>query len=238
MEVRGWVWKRQVWAFCAELASGAMVLLGLIFLKPAWALGWAILTVVLATVTRKWANQDPMPIPYIFHWGMLGPRPFQSSRRLIQLLGVHDGDRLLEVGPATGKYALPVAASLNAGGILDVLDIQPRMVDGLMRRASGARIANIVPTVGDIARMPYTDGQFDAAYMVAVLGEIPAKDAALQELRRVLKPEGCLVVGEFFIDPDFISLLELEHLLDRIGFTFERKMGPSWAYLARFKKRA
>jgi ubiquinone/menaquinone biosynthesis C-methylase UbiE len=30
---------------------------------------------------------------------------------------------------------------------------------------------------------------FDAAYLVAVLGEIPDQDEALRELRRVLKPD-------------------------------------------------
>ena len=39
-----------------------------------------------------------------------------------------------------------------------------------------------------------------------MLGEIPDPEAALGELRRVLKPAGRLVVGEIFIDPDFPRL--------------------------------
>lgn len=236
MKLPGWALKRQTWSFGAELMSIIMTLLSLALLKPAWALGWAILSVLLAVATRKWANQDPMPIPYVLHCLMLGPRPFQSPKRLKELLGAYEGARLLEVGPAAGKYSLPVSASLGSGGILEVLDIQSRMLDRLMDRASRAGITNIVPTVGDASKLPYPDRQFDGAYLITVLGEIPNKDAALRELYRVLKPEGYLIVGELFVDPDFISLGELRRHLDQVGFAFERKIGPAGAYLARFRR--
>ncbi len=236
MKIHGWMLKRQAWAFFAELVSVVATIISLILLEPVWALGWGILTVVFALVTRKWANQDPIPFPYAIHWLLLGPRPFQSPGRLKELLGLHGGEHLLEIGPATGKHSLPIAASLGPGGILEVLDIQPEMLDSLMRRASRVGIANIVPTPGDAARLPYPDDRFDGAYLISVLGEIPDKETALRELRRVLKPEGYLIVGEAFYDPDFIPLTELQGRLSRIGFAFERKTGPWGAYLARFKK--
>jgi SAM-dependent methyltransferase len=96
--------------------------------------------------------------------------------------------------------------------------------------------ANIVPTPGDAAKLPYPDGRFDGAYLVTVSGEIPDKDAALRELHRVLKPRGCLVVGEVVGDPDLIPLGELRRRLERCGFAYDRKIGPRIAYLARFSK--
>ena len=204
MRVPSWMLKRQAWTFCAELGSAAATVIALVLFKPIWALGWAILTVVLSIVTRNWTDRDPIPLPYALHWLMFGPRSFQSPGRLKELLGLHGGEHLLEVGPATGKYALPIAASLASGGTLEVLDIQPKMLNRLMHRAYRTKIANIVPTAGDAERLPYPDGRFDGAYLVTVLGEIPDKDAALRELHRVLKPEGCLIVGELVVDPDSV----------------------------------
>ncbi len=237
MKLPGWMFKRQVWTFYAELGSAAATVIALILFRPIWALVWGILTIVLAIVTRIWTRQDPIPLPFALHWLMLGPRPLQSPARLKELLGLRGGERLLEVGSATGKYALPIAASLGSGGILEVLDIQQDMLDHLMRRASRAGIANIVPTLGNATRLPYPDARFDGAYLITVLGEIPDKDAALRELRRVLKPEGYVIVGEVVIDPDFIPLAELQRHLGRISFAFKRKTGPRGAYLARFEKR-
>jgi len=89
--------------------------------------------------------------------------------------------------------------------------------------------------LGDAQRLPYRDAAFDAAYLVGVLGEVPDEHAALQELRRVLKPTGRLVVGEVAFDPDFVTFGSLRERTGRAGFVFERKLGGSLSYLARFR---
>jgi SAM-dependent methyltransferase len=236
MKVQPWILKRQVWSFYVASAGAAMTVVSLVLLKPAWVLICGFVTIASWWTTRVWTNRDPIPLPHAMGWALLAPRPFQSSRRLKELLGLHGGERLLEVGPGTGKYTLPIASSLGSGGTLEVLDIQQEMLDHLMRRASRAVSDNIVPTMGDATRLPYPDDRFDGAYLITVLGEIPDKDAALEELRRVLKPDGCLVIGEIFFDPDFIPLADLQRHLGRRGFAFKRKTGPWWAYLARFEK--
>lgn len=235
MRLGAWISKPQVWSFHATVVGAAMTLFALALLRPVWALCVGLLTAVSAAATRRWARQDPMPMPYAMRWILFTPRPFQSARRLKDLLRLKGGKRILEIGPGTGKHALPIAASLGPSGALEVLDIQQEMLDHLIRRAARDGIANIVATQGDAKKLPYPDGRFDGAYLIGVLGEIPDKDTALNELHRVLKSEGCLVIGEIIVDPDFIPLAELMRHLGRAGFTFERKVGPGWAYLARFR---
>jgi ubiquinone/menaquinone biosynthesis C-methylase UbiE len=139
------------------------------------------------------------------------------------------------MGSGIGVHALPIASSLAPDGVLDVLDVQQEMLNDLVHRATQAGITNIVSTQGDARKLPYPDSSFDGAYLISVLGEIPDQEIALQELRRVLKPNARLVIGEIFIDPDFVSLSELQHRMSRAGFAFERKIGLRWVYLARFK---
>ncbi len=137
-----------------------------------------------------------------------------------------------------GVHALPIAPSLLPNGALHVLDVQQEMLHDLKRRASSCGVTNIVPRQGDAQALPYPDHTFDAAYLIAVLGEIPDASVALRELRRVLKPGGRLLVGEVLIDPDFISLLALQERAREAGFLFERRVGPSFAYWAVFRARA
>ena len=75
------------------------------------------------------------------------------------------------------------------------------MLDHVLRRARERSIAYVAATQGDAQSLPYPDNSFDAAYLTAVLGEVPDQELALRELGRVLKPGGRLVVGEVF--PDF-----------------------------------
>ena len=141
---------------------------------------------------------------------------------------------MLEVGPGTGYYTLDVAEQIAPDGTLDILDLQQEMLDQTMRRASERRITNIVPTQGDAVALPYPDSTFDAAYMTVTLGEILDQDAALRELRRVLKPGGRLVVGEIFGDPHMVTFGSLRARAEEAGLRFEQKLGGKLAYFARF----
>jgi SAM-dependent methyltransferase len=170
-------------------------------------------------------------------WVLLLPRGAYSPRRLLAILEPRPGDRILEIGPGVGLHAIPVAKAVEPGGEVDVIEIQPEMIADLRSRAAAAGVGNLSATCGDATRLPYGDQVFDAAFLNTVLGELPAADAAIRELRRVVKPDGRLVVGEIVVDPDFISLRELCCQLSRAGFVSDRKSRSSLAYLARFRCR-
>ena len=103
-----------------------------------------------------------------------------------------------------------------------------------MRRAAERGLANVTPTQGDARQLPYPDASFDAAYLTAVLGEIPDQDAALRELARVLKPGGRRVVGELFGDPHGVSPKPLRRRAEAAGLSFTRRSGTPLGYFAAF----
>jgi len=88
--------------------------------------------------------------------------------------------------------------------------------------------------VGDGEHLPYRSGVFDAVVLRGALHHIPNVDQALQELHRVLKPEGTLLMAEPCSDHSFIrwgrgylskrkerdfQSAELEAYLHQHGFT-------------------
>ncbi|WP_280696575.1 methyltransferase domain-containing protein [Kitasatospora sp. GP82] len=152
------------------------------------------------------------------------------------MLGPRPGERLLEIGPGTGLQSLHVAPQLGSEGRLDIVDIQQPMLDHVMRRADERSIGNIVPALADAHRLPYSDASFDAAYLVTALGEIPEPTQTLSELRRVLKPGGRLVVGEFF-DRHQIRPAHLIAHADSAGLAVRKLIGPPFAYYALLQPR-
>lgn len=183
---------------------------------------------------RAWAAFRPTAFPYFGRLILDIPRPLITRRGLLEVLDPRSGEHILELGPGTGYYTLPVAARLQPKGILEIFDVRKRFLDHTMERARRRGLVNIVPTLGDGGSLPYTDGCFDAAYLVGVLGEIPDPQAALEELRRVLEPAGRLVVGEIFIDPDFPRLGWLVRRARVAGLLLERRTGTRLGYFARF----
>jgi ubiquinone/menaquinone biosynthesis C-methylase UbiE len=172
-----------------------------------------------------WWRKNPSACPYSQRFFVEAPHPFITRARLREVLSPSGGERILEVGPGTGYYSLPVARWLEPDGRLDVLDIQQEMLDHTLRRAAEEGISNIAAERADAREMPYPDDTFDAAYLVTVLGEIPDQSAALRELRRVVKPGGRIVVGELFGDPHMVTFRALKHRAAAAGLEVERTLG-------------
>jgi len=177
-----------------------------------------------------WWRAHPSACPYGQRFWVEAPHPFITRGRLRAALAPEPGETVLEVGPGTGYYALPVGRWLEPSGTLHILDLQQEMLDHTMRLARMEGITNIEPRQGDARRLPYPDATFDAAYLVAVLGEVPDQDEALRELRRVVKAGGRIVVGELLGDPHMVGERSLRRRAIAAGLRFERRVGPRIGY--------
>ena len=188
---------------------------------------------LLAYLRRQ--RKNPSACPYGLRFSLDLPHPFVTRPRLREMLSPEPGQRVLEVGPGTGYYVLQAARWLEPGGTLDILDIQQEMLDHTMHRARAMGVLNIVPRRGDAQTLPYPDDHFDSAYLVATLGEVPAKGRALCELRRVLKRGGRLVIGEVLLDPHKVTFGELRRLTEAGGLDHERTLKGTLGYFAAFR---
>ena len=182
-----------------------------------------------------WWRTHPSPCPYGQRFWVEAPHPFITRRRLLEILAPAAGEQFLELGPGTGYYSLPVAQRLD-GGRLCIADIQQQMLDHTMRRASEAGLANIEPARADAQALPYEKDSFDGAFTVTMLGEVPDPDRALQELARVMKPSGRLVVGEVIGDPHMVTFRSLRERAPRAGLEIERRLGGPLGYFALLRR--
>jgi ubiquinone/menaquinone biosynthesis C-methylase UbiE len=181
-----------------------------------------------------WWRTNPSACPYNQRFWIEAPHPFITRPRLREILAPRPGERVLEVGPGTGYYALPVSSWLEPGGSLSVFDLQQEMLDHTMRRAGELGRDNLHPAQGDARDLPYADDTFDAAFLVTVLGEVPDQVQALRELRRVVKPDGRVVVGELMGDPHVVTFGKLTERAREAGLRLERRVGGALGYFARF----
>jgi len=203
-------------------------------IRRARIIGACVTLAVVGAVGGLWYRRKTTPFPYAQRWALDKELPYLTRERLCQVLAPQPGERILEIGPGTGLFSLPVARRVEPGGTLDVFDIQQAMLNHTLRVASARGVDNIAATRGDARHLPYPEDTFDAAFMMTVLGEIPDQETALGELRRVLKPGGRLVVGEFIFDWHAVPFGVLRRRAERRGFSFERRLGPCVSYIARF----
>jgi ubiquinone/menaquinone biosynthesis C-methylase UbiE len=204
-------------------------------MRPRHLLGAATAATLAAAL---WWRKNPSACPYGQRFWVEAPHPIITRERLRSVLRPQPGERLLEIGVGTGYYSLDMAEWVGPEGKLELFDLQQEFLDHVMRAAAERGLTNLVPTQGDATDLPYEDGSVDAVVLTAVLGEIPDSAAALHEIRRVLKPDGRLVVGELFGDPHFTTRAGLEKKGAETGLELVETSGNWFGYFARLTPQA
>jgi demethylmenaquinone methyltransferase / 2-methoxy-6-polyprenyl-1,4-benzoquinol methylase len=118
------------------------------------------------------------------------------KRFTVEASGVRPGERVLDVAGGTGDLALQFARRVGAGGEVVLTDINPAMLRrGRDRLLDQGCLAPAVLCDGE--RLPFGGDRFDCVTVAFGLRNMTHKEAALAEMRRVLRPGGRLLVLEF-----------------------------------------
>jgi demethylmenaquinone methyltransferase/2-methoxy-6-polyprenyl-1,4-benzoquinol methylase len=121
----------------------------------------------------------------------------QWRRRAVDLAGVSEGDRVLDVATGTGDLALEVASRLGAAGSVVGVDFSEPMLTLARTKASarGATAAVSFEAANALA-LPFEDGSFDASTVGFGARNFDDLERGLREMARVVRPGGRVVVLE------------------------------------------
>ena len=110
--------------------------------------------------------------------------------------GVRPGSRVLDVAGGTGDLALVFAHKVGKRGEVWLTDINNAMLThGRDRLCDKGYLLPVAQC--DAEKLPFPDDHFDCVTVAFGLRNMTHKDAALAEMRRVLRPGGCVLVLEF-----------------------------------------
>ena len=152
-----------------------------------WWLGY-----FLASPIRRWLGQDPVKIlsPY-----------------------VREGMTVLEPGPGMGFFTLPLARMVGLTGRVVAVDLQPRMIANLKRRAAEANLLERIDarvTSAETMGLSDMENKVDLTLAFAVVHEFPDAAKFFREAARACKPAALLLLAEpsgHVKDEDFAAQL-------------------------------
>jgi ubiquinone/menaquinone biosynthesis C-methylase UbiE len=158
-----------------------------------------------------------------------------GTEQTLDWMQLRPGERVLEIGPGPGRLLIPAARRISPGGEAVGLELQPRMIAKLERRATAAGVSNLQAIQGD-ASQTFELGDFDLVYLSTVLGEIPERTAALRNAFAALRNGGRLSVTEMWGDPHYQSQATVRRLAESVGFRHEGTFGSRRRFTMNFLK--
>jgi phosphatidylethanolamine/phosphatidyl-N-methylethanolamine N-methyltransferase len=143
----------------------------------------------------------------------------------INLLEIKPGDRVLEVGVGTGLNLPLYPRGCSVVGV----DISTEMLKKARQRIDELGLGNVQLEVMDASRLTFADRTFDHVIATYVISAVPDPVKTLQEMQRVCKPRGHLVIlNHFKSDNPVLGALEemVAPVCQRIGFKTDLKLKP------------
>jgi ubiquinone/menaquinone biosynthesis C-methylase UbiE len=108
--------------------------------------------------------------------------------RVLEVLQLRTGERVLEMGCGGGFYAYEAAQCVGPSGRVCAIDLSADQIAAAQSRC--AEMPWVTCRVGDAIALPYEGGEFDVVYGVQVFEYVAPLDTALHEVQRVLRPGG------------------------------------------------
>ena len=139
-------------------------------------------------------------------------RGFTAEANAAYLLPyLRPGLRVLDFGCGPGTISVGLAR-MAAPGELHGVDMEESQIELARSAVRANRQDNAIFHVADVTDLPFEDDFFDLAHCHGVLMHVPDTQAALAEVKRVLKPGGIIGCREFICDasfmrPDFNGML-------------------------------
>lgn len=110
--------------------------------------------------------------------------------RLIELVDLEPGNRVLDVATGAGGTAFDVAEAVGPDGEVVATDLSPGMLGIAKDRAAEADLTNVTFEVGDAETMELPTGAFDAVLCRFGIMFFPDRALALERIRDALRPGG------------------------------------------------
>ena len=123
---------------------------------------------------------------------------FLSPVQIVENLNLRKGDTVADFGCGSGAYVFAVSKIIGDRGKVYAVDIHKEILEKINREAEKMNIINIDTLLADVEKKIQIESfSCDAILLSNVLSQIEDFDGLLSEIKRILKPDGVLLVVDW-----------------------------------------
>jgi ubiquinone/menaquinone biosynthesis C-methylase UbiE len=152
------------------------------------------------------------------------------NQKLCEIVAAKPGERLLEVGSGSGILCRMLAPQLQPDGRIVGVDISPEMTNEAQKyaRLEGIR-KGIAFETGEAEALPFPDASFDGAIAARLLLHVVDPESVIQEMIRVVRPGGRVVVMDWDFDSVIVDHSDRELSRRLLQWRSDHHGGNNWS---------
>lgn len=126
-----------------------------------------------------------------------------------EFLDLGENEKILDLGCGTGFDVIQMAKTKRGKGMVYGLDVSDEFIEIANKSKQQEEVENATFLVGTAEKLPFEDNFLDAVRVERVFQHLNNPSVVWSEIRRVLKPEGTVVIvetdwkGLSFYNPEF-----------------------------------
>jgi ubiquinone/menaquinone biosynthesis C-methylase UbiE len=146
----------------------------------------------------KGANQYDVGLDWLFKSFYEDEYAVRNS--MIDLMNLRTNSRVLETGCGTGKDSAIIASRLSSSAELHLLELSGGMISICKERMKEFEVP-VEYYLGNAAYLPFPDKYFDSVFHFGGINTFSEKRTAIEEMTRVTKIGGTVVIGDESVPP-------------------------------------
>ena len=185
--------------------------------------------------SMMWGTDDHLSMHYGYHddeHRSLEDAVVNLTRVIADRAGISEDDRVLDAGCGVGGSAVWLAQ--ERGARVDGVNINEMQVEKARHGAAERGVEDVEFHVADYTDVPFDDDTFDVVWAVESVCHTDDEHAFLQEVKRVLRDDGVLVVADGFLGKPRDEMTDDEN--EGVDAMLEGMAAPSLATVDEFRE--
>jgi len=122
---------------------------------------------------------------------------YSARKEVLKACNIKPGERIADVGAGTGFYTQLFARATGGGGWVYAVDIAPRFLQHIAKRATDEYLENITTVLGTDVSIRLPPESVDMVFICDTYHHFEQPAATLASIHRALKPGGRLIMIDF-----------------------------------------
>ncbi|MFY9243267.1 MAG: class I SAM-dependent methyltransferase [Polaribacter sp.] len=138
----------------------------------------------------------------------------ENTSKLIKNMKIQPTDFIADIGAGSGYHVFKMAPIANKGKVYAV-DIQPEMLDAILKNSNFEKYKNIELIQGDEKSVNLPDHTFDKVLMVDVYHEFNFPKEMILSIKKSLKKNGKIYLIEYRMEDESVPIKKIHKMSEK-----------------------